>query len=190
MIKAGNRDKPLVVDILSKTFDRNTSVNFVVKQDKNRPARIRKLMEYSFDLCHLFGEVYLSEDRKACALTLLPDKKKTTLNTLTLDLKLAFNCIGIPRVLKVLRRESAIKTHYPSTPILYLWFIGVIPTEQGKGIGRRLLSQIVAEAQVKDRPIYLETSMPENLNFYKKEGLEVYKELVKPHKLFLIRNYY
>ena len=39
--------KSLVADILSKAFDDNKSVNYVVKQDENRQGRICGLMEYS-----------------------------------------------------------------------------------------------------------------------------------------------
>lgn len=187
MIKASYNDKAIVVDILSESFDTNGSVNFVIRQDKSRKGRIRRLMEYSFDLCYLFGDIYLSGDKKACALTLFPDRKKTTLKTILLDVKLAFSCIGLSRILKVLERESAIKSNYPSTPILHLWFIGVAPSMQGKGLGKQLLSEIINESKNQNRPIYLETSMTENLSFYEKAGFEIYKQLEQPHKLFLIR---
>lgn len=49
----------------------------VVKQDVHRIERIRGLLEYSFDVCNAFGEVWISEDEQACALILLPDKKRT-----------------------------------------------------------------------------------------------------------------
>jgi hypothetical protein len=60
MIQAAYKDKYLVVDILTKAFDSNKSVNYVVKQDRKREKRIRKLMDYSFELCWESGEVYLS----------------------------------------------------------------------------------------------------------------------------------
>jgi len=98
MIKANYNDKSLVVDILSKSFATNKSVNFVAQQDSKRLDRIKVLMEYFFEICNMFGEVYLSEDRKACALILYPDKKSTNLKSIYWDTKLAFNCIGITRI--------------------------------------------------------------------------------------------
>src|SRR6185312_1340531 len=76
MIKATYKDKDRVVDILAKSFDDNQSVNYIVKQDKKRNQRIRKLMVYSFDICYLYGEVFLADDKSGCALILFPDKKK------------------------------------------------------------------------------------------------------------------
>ena len=92
MIKASQEDKKLIIDILCKAFDKNHSVNFVVKQDAKRLNRIKALMEYSFDICFQFGDIFLSDDKLACALILYPDKQKTTI---ILDLKLLLNCIGL-----------------------------------------------------------------------------------------------
>ncbi|HEY5463874.1 MAG TPA: hypothetical protein VIJ95_11510 [Hanamia sp.] len=79
MIKATNKDRERVIDILAKSFNDNQSVNYIVKQDQKRNQRIRKLMAYSFDVCYLYGEVYLTHDKSGCALILFPDKKKNNL---------------------------------------------------------------------------------------------------------------
>jgi ribosomal protein S18 acetylase RimI-like enzyme len=187
MIKATYSDKELALDILCKSLDSNKSVNYVVKQDENRQKRIRNLMEYSYEICSMFGQIYLSDDKKACALTLLPDKKRTSLKSIFLDAKMAISCVGIDGVSKVLDRDSKIKKSYPNNQILYLWFIEVNPGEQKKGIGSNLLKDIIRESNLSKRPIYLETSMPENIPFYNKLGFNIYKELDFGHTLFLIK---
>ena len=50
MLKATYNDKELILDILCKSFDKNNSVNYVVRQDKKRKKRIRVLMDYSFEI--------------------------------------------------------------------------------------------------------------------------------------------
>ena len=64
MRKANNEDKPLVIDILTQSFESNQSVNYVVQQDGKRINRIRALMDYSFEVCKLFGDVFISDDKK------------------------------------------------------------------------------------------------------------------------------
>lgn len=187
MIKANYNHKSLIVDILSKSFDENKSVNYVIKQDRNRKERIRRLMEYSFEICFLFGEIYLNEDKSGCALVLYPEKKRTTLKTLLLDVKLAFFCIGVTRVRKVLQRESKIKRNYPKSPLTYLWFIGVYPAKQKSGIGSALLKEVLKESFSQNRHIYLETSIFENLKFYKRNGFKVYNKLKFDHTLYLLK---
>ena len=87
MIRAQPEDKDLVVNILADSFEDNKSVNYIVRQDKKRSQRIKQLMAYSYDVCNLFGDVFLSEDKTGCALIILPDKKKTTLKSILLDAK-------------------------------------------------------------------------------------------------------
>jgi ribosomal protein S18 acetylase RimI-like enzyme len=184
MIIASSKDKSTVVEILCQSFDTNNSVNYVIKQDKIRKKRMKSLMAYSFELCLRYGKIYLNDERNACALTLFPDQQKTNI---CLDIKLIFECIGLTRVMKVLKRNSQIKKFYPQQPIIYLWFIGVNSKEQNKGIGSKLLLEIIKDSESKQKPIYLETSMPENLPFYQKFGFTIYRKLDFGHKLYLLK---
>lgn len=158
MKNAHYNDKSLVIDILTKSFGSNQSVNYIVKQDGKRIKRIRALLDYSFEVCYMFGDVFLSDDRKACALILHPDKKKTTFKSMLLDIKLILSCIGIENIKKALARESKIKQLQPKEITYYLWFIGVNTEHQNEGIGSILLDEIIKDSKRKQRPIYLETS--------------------------------
>ena len=189
MIRAEQKDKELIVNILSKSFDDNQSVNYIVKQDSNRAERMKKLMEYSFDVCHLFGDVFLTDDKKGCALIVMPDKKKTTLKSISLDAKLALSCIGLSNLKKAMAREAAINKLHPKSPMYYLWFIGVDPSEQNKGIGTNLLKEVIAEGSSKQRPIYLETSTLKNIPWYEKFGFKVYDKLDFGYELFCMKNH-
>lgn len=154
MIKAQHKDKNVVVDILTKSFDTNQSVNYIVKQDKKRVQRVRSLMDYSFDVCYLFGDVFLSDDKKACALICYPDKKKTTLKSILLDVKLIFSSVGLKNINKTLAREALINKIHPQELKYYLWFIGVDTDYQNEGIGSVLLHEIIEDSEHKKRPIY------------------------------------
>lgn len=187
MKRAVAHQKTLIVDILSKSFDDNKSVNYVVKQDAKRKERIRGLMEYSFNVCRAFGEVWISDDEQACALILLPDRKQTTLNALLWDAKLALSVIGLNRVGTVLGRETKIKSFHPKEPFSYLWFIGVTPELQNRGKGSLLLDEIIQESQRSKRPIYLETSVERNLPWYQNHGFEIFHSLYLTYTLYLLR---
>ena len=187
MIRADYKDKGRIIKILAESFDDNKSVNSIIKKDKNRSERIKKLMDYSFEVCYLFGDVFLSENKKACALVLYPDKKKTTLKTMLLDMKLIFSCIGIKNIKKALTRESKIKQVQPKDLMYYLWFIGVDPEYQNEGIGSNLMNDIIADSDKKKRPVYLETSKLKNLPWYKKFGFQIYNELDFGYNLFFLK---
>jgi ribosomal protein S18 acetylase RimI-like enzyme len=144
-------------------------------------------MSYSFDVCHAFGDVWLSDDQQACALVLLPDKKRTTFQALIWDAKLAFSVIGVDRVSKVLARESKIKSFHPREPFSYLWFIGVAAENQNKGKGSRLLRELIEHSEQAQRPIYLETSVERNIDWYRQNGFEIFKSLELSYTLYLLR---
>lgn len=187
MIKAEYWDKKRVISILTDSFDSNKSVNYIVKQDQKRSERLKALMDYSFEVCFQFGEVYLSDDKNACALILYPDKKKTTLKSILLDVKLILFCVGIENIRKALDRESKIKKLQPEEPMYYIWFIGVDPKYQNTGIGSRLLNEVIQDGQGKKRALYLETSTVKNLPWYKKFGFNIYNELDLSYKLFFLK---
>ncbi|EHQ24678.1 GNAT family N-acetyltransferase [Mucilaginibacter paludis] len=187
MIKAQITDKDAVVRLLTQAFEDNQSVNYIVRNGARRTERIMALMDYSFEMCSLFGEVWLSDDRKACALLLYPQNKKTTLSAILLDVKLIFNAIGIGGIKKAMEREKKIKAKQPKGSKMYLWFIGVDPAEQHKGIGEKLLKEVIASAGEKHLPLYLETSTVSNLPWYERYGFQIYDQLELNYTLYFLK---
>ncbi len=187
MIRATLNDRELVTGILTRSFVDNKSVNYIIKQDKKREQRIKGLMEYSFDVCNLFGDVFISDDRKACVLMVKPDRKKVTMKSILLDLKMAHLVTGLSNIKKAISREAAIKKIHPAVPLYYLWFIGVEPSQQGLGIGSKLLDEIIDKSLSENRTICLETSTLKNIPWYEKHGFKIYRELDFGYKLYCLK---
>lgn len=189
MIRAGLDDKNRIVDILADSFESNNSVNYIIPQNNRRTNRIRKLMAYSFDICLLYGDVFITEDKNACALILLPDKKKTTIRSVLLDVLLATTVIGLKNISRTLSRETSITKIHPNGLLYYIWFIGVVPSEQGKGFGSKLLNTVVEEGLNQKRTVCLETSTMKNVPWYEKHGFKTYTELDFGYKLYCMKKY-
>ncbi|ABG58457.1 GNAT family N-acetyltransferase [Cytophaga hutchinsonii] len=187
MIEATYSDRKAAIEILTQSFNSNKSVEYVIRGGKNRSAQIKALMEYAFDMCMLFGNVYLSDDKKACGLVLLPHKKKVTLKSIELDISFLLLCSGIKKVSKILKREEAIKNAHAENSYAHLWFLGVAPKEQGKGYGSTLLNEITELYTKIGLPVYLETSTLSNLPWYKKNGFEIIQELRLGYSLFILK---
>ena len=183
---ASQKYKSQVVDILSSSFDDNQSINYIVKQDSKRKERIRNLMAYCFEICLVKGQIFISDDENACAMILHPEREIGVFKELILDLKFAVNSVGIFRAGKVLKREKLLKQNHPSVPYYYLWFVGVRPTAQGKGVGTKLMDEVIQKFAGEPRPFYLETSAVKNISWYKKYGFELFKELDLGYKLYLM----
>jgi ribosomal protein S18 acetylase RimI-like enzyme len=71
--------------------------------------------------------------------------------------------------------------------MMHLWFLGVSRSNQGKGIGTKLLGEVLSKSQEIQRPVYLETSMTENLPFYKKMDFEVFNKIELSYTIYMLR---
>jgi ribosomal protein S18 acetylase RimI-like enzyme len=186
MIPAQKSDKEKVKQILIASFNDNPAINFIVKKGSRRDKRLENLMDYAFDVCLSFGEVFLSDDKTACALILFPEQRKG-IKSLLLDLRLVFNCMGLPKAIKVAKREKYRKNVRPSS-IYYLWFIGVDPKYQGQGIGTKLMHELIDGSREIDLPLYLETTVEKNVGWYEQLGLSVFHEAQLHCKFFFLRS--
>jgi hypothetical protein len=57
MIKAVALDKPLIIDLLTRSFQKNKSVNYIVRYNRLPERGIYALMDYSFEVSLRYGEV-------------------------------------------------------------------------------------------------------------------------------------
>jgi ribosomal protein S18 acetylase RimI-like enzyme len=183
MIKVVELHKKQVVDILTKSFDNNKNVNYVVKQDRKRIERILSLMEYTFDYYVNSGEIYLTDDQAGAMVLVFPGKSPGIATSMRLNLRLIVKSIGLARVIKVLNWKSRTGKYLPKSPCIYIDFVGVSPNRQRGGLGSKLIKKAIERSQETKLPIYLITSMPENLPFYSLFDFEVYKEIIINHKI-------
>lgn len=180
MIRATHTDKDHIVSILHSAFEpikEANSINFIVKQDHKRSQRIRVLMEYLFQNCMRFGEVHISDNKEACILFKYPHTEKLTWNEVFWQIKLAFKCIGLRNVFKVLKRQSILRKHHIKTPYIHPVIMGAKNEVNGLGIGVRLIKQLINEYSQNELPVIIETTTDQNLRIYKRFGFNVFKKI-------------
>ncbi len=176
MIKADFKDRKLVVDILVEAFeplDDDNSINFVVKQDDRRLERMRILMGYLFDKAMDSGEVFLSDNRASCLLINYAHKEQFTLRGLLSMLRLAFKCIGVERVAKVLKRQRMVKRNYPKTDHIRPMIFAVKNEFKGGATAPRLITQVFEEFKKNTLPVIVDATSEHNVRLYQKFGLNV-----------------
>lgn len=182
MQSATKADREKVIQILLASFADNPSANDTIKQDAKKTERLRVLIEYAVDSGYRRNGIYLSDDGNAAAIGYNPAAFKSSLRD-TLDLiRLIHKAIGWRRLPYMLGKKKQMKQRRPAVPMFYLFFLGTVPAVQGKGSGSALLDDLMKLARERKLPLYLETSLPSNVQFYEKRGIAVYNKWEMPGK--------
>ncbi|MBG48204.1 MAG: GNAT family N-acetyltransferase [Pseudozobellia sp.] len=177
MIKATKAHRDLVVDILVDAFEPihdDSSINFVVKQDEKRKERMRILMEYLFDKSLRTGVVCISDNKASCLLLTYSNRDKFTFGKLFSTLRLAFKCIGIGRVTKVLERQKIIQRNYPKTPYIRPMIFAVKQEFKGGVTAPRLILQVYEAFRETKLPVIVDAANENNVKLYQKFGLKIF----------------
>ena len=174
---ATNSDKSLVSNILTSAFeslDQENSINYVVKQDNKRIERMNVLMEYLFDRSMLFGNIFISDNEKACLLIKYPRRERLTLKTLRLDIRLAVKCIGLSRVGGILKRQRVVKKFAPIEEHITPVILGVVEKHQGRGTAVRLMLEVKKAFADNQLPVIIDAAAMANVEMYQKFGFKVF----------------
>jgi len=177
VIKGKIEHKKLIVDILVSAFidlEEDNSINYIVGNGKDRTARMEALMGYLFEKSLLFGEIHISTNKTSCLLVAFSEKEKVTLKTILLDIELAFKCIKLKNVFKILKRQKAVKQFYPKNqgyikPVI----MGSLKDAYGSGSAARMVLQVMKGYTDNKKPVIVDTVSDYNIKLYKKFGFRV-----------------
>ncbi len=73
---------------------------------------------------------------------------------------------------RALAAADAMAREHPKAPHMYLFAIGTRKAARGKGLGKEIMAPVLAAADRKGLPCYLENSNPANTGFYRSRGFE------------------
>lgn len=137
---------------------------------------MRILMEYLFERAYLFGEVFISDNDKACVLLKYPNMEKVNSKTILLDIKLAFTCIGIERIASVLKRQRITNENYPKERHIRPMIMGVTQEYKGNGTAARLMIEVKNKFKNSQLPVIIDTAYEHNAQLYQKFGFKIIKK--------------
>ncbi len=84
---------------------------------------------------------------------------------------------GLSRFGRIMAIRADMDRHHPmDRPHAYLWFLGVSPAAQGRGVGSALLRAAAARLDAAGTPAYLETGATRNVALYERHGFKVLSE--------------
>ncbi len=82
MKKAKGNDRSVIVEILVNASRDNKNVNYIIQQDEKKGLSLQRFMGYSHDVCKLFGDVFISDDKSGCASIVKLDLRKTSFKSI------------------------------------------------------------------------------------------------------------
>ena len=173
---AAPADREHVIEILTASFDANPAVNDTVVPGPGRELKMRGLMEYLVDTAFSKKGVYITDDRSGAILMYDPVVHPNTFSDTFRQLRLVNRCIGWSRLNYISSKDKKMRAFRPDAPHYYLSMIGTLPSAQGKGIGSQMISFIQDLAKKESKSIYLETSVPKNVEMYLRKGFVTHGE--------------
>jgi ribosomal protein S18 acetylase RimI-like enzyme len=171
-------------EVLARAFQHDPLSCYVFPKE----ARRGRVLRWMFH-CHLryglrYGQVYTCARGDGVAIWLPPGQTTQTLwrllRTGALPAPLRFGWSAFRRSMTFLRVLTRWHEHYAPAAHWYLFYVGVTPAQQGRGLGSALLQPVLARADAEALPCYVETGVARNRGFYAQHGFQVVAEAVLP----------
>ena len=167
-----------ILDVMTRAFDADPVISFVVKQDRRRAARLRGFLNRIFlEPCLPHGETYITDGLEGGAFWIPPGKRESGLFANLRLLPHLVRAAGLARVPGLVSAMDVIDKKHPHEPHFYLPMIGIDPPHQGRGLGSALMRPILERCDRDGTPAYLESSNERNVPLYERNGFRVTEEV-------------
>lgn len=171
---SGRRDLEDVAEILSAASESDPFVAWMLPDTQSRQRRVREILLFVLSRLDADRHCYVADQGAAVwvppggwrmstwhELQAIPDLARTAGRSL-------------PRALY---GSAVLDEHHPEAPLhWYLEALGVVPGNQGRGIGSRLVKARLERCDAERWPAYLETANARNLGLYERLGFTVSEE--------------
>lgn len=176
--KATKADIPQIVKTLQGAFINDPIFDWFLRDDDKRPAALGKMFNAIIDLLGFDDcEILLINDGAGVAVMVpYPGELEPTLAKEIRALPALFGASGLKRLDRMIRMRTTIKRYKEKSPHEYLWFLGVAPELQGKGLGGKLLDEWLRAIDARNITAALETATQSNVAFYQSRGFEIVHE--------------
>ncbi len=179
--KATADDASRLARTLAQAFYEDPLMRWILPNGSRRQRQLYRSFDSIFlkRLCLPHDETYTTEGIAGGALWLPPGNWPLGLLD-NLRLLPHFAASWGRNVPRALRFSSQMDSKHPHDPHYFLYFLGVAPGRQGKGIGTSLMQPVLERCDRERIPAYLEASASRNRNLYARNGFEVVEEVQLP----------
>jgi len=170
--------------ILTEAFMNDPLYLAVMPDAIRRQQALLWLHKRVLQYCSLYGVMHTLPSVKGVACWLPPGQTDVTIFRILrtglfampyyMGLTPFFRFNAYMNVSDALRKKHAPKSYW------YLWVLGVDPSSQGRGFGRKLMQPMLERADIEGAACYLETENEQNLGFYETLGFSVAASEIVP----------
>lgn len=168
--RADAADTGRLADTLAEAFDGDPVWAWMLPDaHRNRRIVFHAILKHSIPK----GHVYTTDDCRAVTMWAPPEQWKLPVSAM-LGAALPMLRAAGTRLRRLLGRNGELEKLHEKVPRdhWYLEFIGTSAAAQGAGLGSALMRHGFDHVTLA-KPIYLESSNPRNLTFYKRHGFEI-----------------
>jgi len=163
------------VGVLCRAFVDDPFVDWVVRSDARRDEGMRRFFTVCLQqLTMPFGEVWATDDLGAVAMWTPPGSFDVGPAAQARFLWQAVRAFKLANVRSRISAFNEIERHHPQEQHYYLFFMGVDPERQGRGVGTELLTAMLRRCDAESMPAYLEATHEGLVPFYRRHG---YREM-------------
>ena len=170
---------------LTRAFFNYPDLSYYFPDPGKRQTQLNWMLHMGLVQTGRAGKGFKTEDNLGIMALMLPDSRKLNFWDILVS--------GQFKAPFLMNRESfsrmqfcekyAIDTHHnlmAGRPHYYIWYLGVEPNAQGKGLGSALIHHVQALAIQEKKSIYLETHKPTTVAFYEHLGFHLLAENAFP----------
>jgi ribosomal protein S18 acetylase RimI-like enzyme len=173
-------DLPSLSAVLSRSFHDDPQMEFLFPDQATREADLRVMFAVIASAGLRRGHTYALADTDgaivSAAIWSPPEVQSLSEAEAGPLVEAIVGRYGDDGLLRVGAMSEAMEANHPGDPHLYLFVVGVDPSQQGRGLGESLLAPTLAHCDATGTAAYLESSNPRNLGFYRRLGFETVSE--------------
>jgi ribosomal protein S18 acetylase RimI-like enzyme len=184
-MRLGLDDVKAAVEPMVRAFAEDPLWVGVFPDKEKREPGMRHMFRFHMRYCLLCGEVHASSSRLEGIAVWLPGRCAAldlgpVLRAGVLRMPFAVGLKVLMRMRKVGETLTRMRTRQCKGEHWYVAMLGVDPSHQRQGIGRRLLAPKLDWCRREGLPVWLETETDQNVRFYERLGFEIREEEVVP----------
>ncbi|MFX1551932.1 MAG: GNAT family N-acetyltransferase [Promethearchaeota archaeon] len=172
--------------VLSRAFQNDPVLRWQISEANERLTKVIYIFEITLRIGIKYGEVYgTSENLEGIAIWYPPRNVNFPYLSYLMKggfkLPFKFGLKNAKKITFIKAVNDSMRNIYMKVPYWYFGLIGVDPKFQGQGFASRLIKPMLKCIDNEGLPIYLETTLERNLNFFEYFGFNKLEEIIIPN---------